>query len=57
MLSLENLNWIKNDSSMAKLQLGTFTLTQIGRLSPADAPCIRYAEVLLNYVEARYEIA
>ena len=28
-----------------------------GRLSPADAPCIRYAEVLLNYVEARYEIA
>ena len=26
-------------------------------LSPADAPCIRYAEVLLNYVEARYEIA
>ena len=28
-----------------------------GRLSPVDAPCIRYAEVLLNYVEARYEIA
>ncbi|HJF91847.1 MAG TPA: RagB/SusD family nutrient uptake outer membrane protein, partial [Mediterranea massiliensis] len=28
-----------------------------GILSPADAPCIRYAEVLLNYVEARYEIA
>ena len=28
-----------------------------GLLSPADAPCIRYAEVLLNYVEARYEIA
>lgn len=27
-----------------------------GILSPADAPCIRYAEVLLNYVEARYEI-
>ena len=27
------------------------------RQSPADAPCIRYAEVLLNYVEARYEIA
>ena len=27
------------------------------RLSPADAPCMRYAEVLLNYVEARYEIA
>lgn len=25
--------------------------------SPADAPCIRYAEVLLNYVEARYEIS
>lgn len=28
-----------------------------GALSPADAPCIRYAEVLLNYVEARYEIS
>ncbi|MDR0995869.1 MAG: RagB/SusD family nutrient uptake outer membrane protein [Tannerella sp.] len=27
------------------------------RQSPADAPCIRYAEVLLNYVEARYEIS
>ncbi|MDR0988343.1 MAG: RagB/SusD family nutrient uptake outer membrane protein [Prevotellaceae bacterium] len=27
------------------------------RLSPADAPTIRYAEVLLNYVEARYEIS
>lgn len=27
------------------------------KLSPADAPCMRYAEVLLNYVEARYEIA
>lgn len=26
-----------------------------GLLSPADAPIIRYAEVLLNYVEARYE--
>lgn len=26
-------------------------------LSPADAPCIRYAEVLLNYAEARYEIS
>lgn len=25
--------------------------------SPADAPCIRYAEVLLNYVEARYELS
>jgi hypothetical protein len=28
-----------------------------GILSPADAPVIRYAEVLLNYVEARYEIS
>lgn len=28
-----------------------------GLLSPADAPIIRYAEVLLNYVEARYEIS
>ncbi|WP_300699162.1 RagB/SusD family nutrient uptake outer membrane protein [Bacteroides sp.] len=28
-----------------------------GILSPADAPCFRYAEVLLNYVEARFEIA
>jgi hypothetical protein len=28
-----------------------------GLLSPADAPVIRYAEVLLNYVEARYEIS
>ena len=28
-----------------------------GILSPADAPIIRYAEVLLNYVEARYEIS
>ena len=28
-----------------------------GRLSAADAPCIRYAEVLLNYVAERYEIA
>lgn len=28
-----------------------------GILSPVDAPCIRYSEVLLNYVEARYEIA
>lgn len=26
-------------------------------LSPADAPVIRYAEVLLNYVEARYEVS
>ena len=25
--------------------------------SPADGPCIRYAEVLLNYAEARYEIS
>ena len=25
--------------------------------SPADAPCFRYAEVLLNYVEARYEVS
>lgn len=29
----------------------------VGRLSPIDAPVIRYAEVLLNYVEARYEIS
>lgn len=28
-----------------------------GLLSPADAPVIRYAEVLLNYVEARYEVS
>ncbi|MCC8188642.1 MAG: RagB/SusD family nutrient uptake outer membrane protein [Bacteroides sp.] len=28
-----------------------------GIRSPADAPIIRYAEVLLNYVEARYEIS
>lgn len=28
-----------------------------GLLSPADAPVFRYAEVLLNYVEARYEIS
>ena len=28
-----------------------------GLLSPADAPIIRYAEVLLNYAEARYEVA
>ncbi len=28
-----------------------------GLLSPADAPIIRYAEVLLNYVEARYEVS
>ncbi|MDR3119531.1 MAG: RagB/SusD family nutrient uptake outer membrane protein, partial [Mediterranea sp.] len=28
-----------------------------GLLSPADAPVIRYAEVLLNYAEARYEIS
>ncbi|MBQ8502222.1 MAG: RagB/SusD family nutrient uptake outer membrane protein [Bacteroides sp.] len=28
-----------------------------GIKSPADAPCIRYAEVLLNYAEARYEIS
>jgi len=28
-----------------------------GILSPADAPVIRYAEVLLNYVEARYEVS
>ena len=27
-----------------------------GRLSPADAPCIRYAEVLLNYAETMYEL-
>lgn len=26
-------------------------------LSPADSPIMRYAEVLLNYAEARYEIA
>ena len=25
--------------------------------APNDGPCIRYAEVLLNYVEARYEIS
>lgn len=25
--------------------------------SPADAPCMRFAEVLLNYAEARYEIS
>lgn len=28
-----------------------------GLLSPADAPIIRYAEVLLNYAEARYEVS
>ncbi|MDD4516030.1 RagB/SusD family nutrient uptake outer membrane protein [Massilibacteroides sp.] len=28
-----------------------------GLLSPVDAPVIRYAEVLLNYVEARYEVS
>ncbi len=28
-----------------------------GIRSPADAPIIRYAEVLLNYLEARYEIS
>lgn len=28
-----------------------------GIYSPADAPVIRYAEVLLNYVEARYEVS
>ena len=28
-----------------------------GLLSPADAPIFRYAEVLLNYVEARYEVS
>ena len=38
--------WWKNGSSYCT-----------GILSPADAPCIRYAEVLLNYVEARYEIS
>ena len=27
-----------------------------GRLSPADAPCIRYAEVLLTYAEAKNEV-
>lgn len=29
----------------------------VGLLSPADAPVIRYAEILLNYVEARYEVS
>jgi len=28
-----------------------------GQFSPADAPIIRYAEVLLNYLEARYEVS
>lgn len=28
-----------------------------GLLSPADAPVFRYAEVLLNYAEARYEVS
>ncbi len=41
-----NDEWWKNGSSYCT-----------GILSPADAPCIRYAEVLLNYVEARYEIS
>ena len=29
----------------------------VGGRSPADAPCMRYSEVLLNYAEARYEIS
>lgn len=39
-----NEEWYKNDSPYTK-----------NIQSPADAPCIRYAEVLLNYVEAKYE--
>lgn len=41
-----NDEWLKSGSAFCT-----------GILSPADAPCFRYAEVLLNYVEARYEIA
>lgn len=41
-----NDQWAAEGSSYAK-----------NRDCPADAPCIRYAEVLLNYLEARYEIA
>lgn len=41
-----NEQWFAEDSPFTK-----------NIYSPADAPCIRYAEVLLNYVEARYEIS
>ena len=41
-----NDEWLKSGSAFCT-----------GILSPADAPCFRYAEVLLNYAEARYEIA
>lgn len=41
-----NEQWFAEDSPFTK-----------NIYSPADAPTIRFAEVLLNYVEARYEIA
>jgi len=41
-----NEEWLANNSPFIT-----------GLLSPADAPIIRYAEVLLNYVEARYEVS
>lgn len=41
-----NEQWFADDSPFTK-----------NIYSPADAPTIRYAEVLLNYVEARYEIS
>lgn len=41
-----NEQWFADDSPYTK-----------NIYSPADAPTIRYAEVLLNYVEARYEIS
>lgn len=41
-----NEQWFAEDSPFTK-----------NIYSPADAPTIRYAEVLLNYVEARYEIS
>lgn len=52
--SLSGISWRKfmDDENVA-----TVKSTWSGSKNVTDAPCIRYAEVLLNYAEAAYEVA
>lgn len=51
--ALSGYSWNKfMDDSKATTPEATWT----GKLNVTDAPCLRYAEVLLNYAEAAYEL-
>lgn len=51
--ALSGLSWCK---FMDDTKAGTTNSTFASAKNVTDAPCLRYAEVLLNYVEAAYEL-